>query len=174
MRSGLHRDTVAGAPEKQVDHGDEQDGGDNYRDAVGIDFNDIADREFAVEWRIQGAGIPAEDHAGQCPEDESESDGENKYTRLGLADDAPHDVRVEEIANHGDRRATQHECGPESPTQCLGKRQHSERPEHHEFAMREIHDFGRLINKNETHRNQAIGAALGNAGHSQMNDVIYR
>lgn len=43
--------------------------------------------------------------------------------------------------------------------------------EHHQIALREIDDFGGLVNKNKAERDQAIDTAERNTAHQLLNEV---
>ena len=43
--------------------------------------------------------------------------------------------------------------------------------QHHQVALREVHDLGRLVDKDEAKRDQAVDAAERNTTHQLLNEV---
>jgi hypothetical protein len=118
--------------------------------------------------------IPAENHPGKRPEDKTESDSQDKDTRLRFADDTTHDMRVDEVADDCDRQAAEYESGPEAPSERFRESEDGKCAKHHELAMSEVDDLGCLVNEDKAERDQPVGAALRYAGDSQVDDVTQR
>jgi hypothetical protein len=106
--------------------------------------------------------LVAPDCARQEPDDEAERDGEDDDRDLALAEHAPDDGIVEQIAEgaHDQQRERDREPERQPEMGAVAQPEGDERAEHHQIALREIHALRRLVDQHEAERDEPVDAAV--------------
>src|SRR6516164_5254746 len=143
----------------------------NHRELVIGEHEATQPQDAVAERRFDLQIVGSPDHAGDRAQEIAEPDGRHDDGKLRIAEDRPHD---QTLGQHAEGRHRQDRGGKADPVieaQNADEGEGKEAAQHHQVALGEIHDFGRLVDKDKAERDQAIDTAKRNATHQLLNEV---
>ena len=82
-------------------------------------------------------------------------------------------TRLKPQSEHQHRRGAREQKREPQRRADGDEEQHRERGEHHELALREVDDAGRLPQQREAERREGVDRAGRDAGHDELNQVAH-
>jgi len=171
LRTRAHRGAERGAVEEQIEQRAKDDGRRDHREFV-IGQHERADPHHTLAERgldLEVVGAP--DHADDGAQEIAESDRRHDDGKLRIAEDRTHHQPFRQHAEQRHRRDRRGKPDPVIEPEQANEGEGEEPAEHHQIALREVHDLGRLVDQDETERDQAVDAAERNATHQLLNEV---
>ena len=96
-------------------------------------------------------------------EDEAQTERQHHHGELRLADDASEHDGVEREAEGGGEQDGEQRADPVVQAEMRDQGEREEAAQHHDVALGEVDHLGRLVDQDESERDQPIDAAGGGA-----------
>ena len=124
-----------------------------------------------AEWRLDREVVGAPDHADDRAQEIPKPDRRHDDGKLRIAEDRAH---YHALCQHAEQRHRRYRGGKPDPViepENADEGEGEKSAQHHQVALREVDDLGRLVNKDKAKRDQAVDAAERNATHQLLNEV---
>ena len=171
VRHALERDALAGPGEEPADGADEHEGDPRRRDLVGRHEHPAHVHGAARQGEVEVPGHSGEQERGERAQHRAESDGDHDHPDDRPPDEVAQHEPVESGCDHEHPRAAERQGGCEGEAHRVRSGGHETGGEHHEFAEREVHDPGRLVDHYEGERGERIESARDGAVHAQLQEI---